>query len=77
MNKHVTATEAKNKFGELLETVNTEPVFIRKNGRDVAVLMSKADFEARDQRAAKKALVQKLHEESMDEYADVYEALAK
>lgn len=77
MNKHVTATEAKNKFGELLETVNKEPVFIQKNGRDVAVLMSKADFEARDQRAAKKALVQKLHEESMDEYADVYQALAK
>jgi len=77
MSKHVTATKAKNKFGELLEAVNTEPVFIRKNGRDVAVLMSKADFEARDQRAAKKVLVQKLHEESIEEYADVYEALAK
>ncbi len=77
MNKHVTATEAKNKFGELLETVNSHPVFIQKNGRDVAVLMSKADYEARDSKAAKKALVQKLHEESIERHSDVYEALAK
>ena len=77
MNKHVTATEAKNRFGELLETVNSEPVFIRKNGRDVAVLMSKADFEARDANAAKKALVQQLHEESITRYSEVYEELAK
>ncbi len=77
MNKHVTATEAKNRFGELLESVNSEPVFIRKNGRDVAVLMSKEDYEARDASAAKKALVQQFHEESITEYTEVYEDLAK
>ncbi|MEM9278867.1 MAG: type II toxin-antitoxin system Phd/YefM family antitoxin [Pseudomonadota bacterium] len=77
MTKHVTATEAKNRFGELLEAVNTEPVFIRKNGRDVAVLISKADFEARDEKAAKKALVQQMHEESIAKYSAVYEKLAK
>ena len=77
MNKHITATEAKNRFGELLETVKTEPVFIRKNGRDVAVLISKEEFEERDSKSAKKALIQRLHEESMEKHADVYEALAK
>lgn len=77
MNKHVTATEAKNKFGELLETVNAHPVFIQKNGRDVAVLISKADYEAGNSKAAKKALIKKLHEESIERYHDVYEVLAK
>ena len=34
--KHFTATEAKNRFGELIDEVNNSPVVIRKNGRDVA-----------------------------------------
>ena len=77
MNKIVTATEAKNKFGELLDSVASGPVFIQKNGRNAAVLLSKADYEASNANAAKKALVQQFHEESMEKHADVYEALAK
>ena len=77
MNKHVTATEAKNKFGELLETVTKQPVFIQKNGREVAVLMSKADYDARNSKVNKKALIQQMHEESIHRYRDVYTELAK
>lgn len=77
MTKHVTATEAKNKFGELLETVAAQPVFIKKNGRDVAVLISKAEYDARDASTAKKALVQQMHEESINRLNDVYVELAK
>lgn len=36
----IPATEAKNRFGELLETVSREPVGIAKNGRSVAVVLS-------------------------------------
>lgn len=36
----IPATEAKNRFGELLEAVNREPVEIAKKGRTVAVVLS-------------------------------------
>jgi len=32
----MTATDAKNKFGQVLEMAQAEPVAIQKNGRDVA-----------------------------------------
>ncbi len=35
-----TATEAKNRFGELLEAVHREPIEIDKKGRPVAVILS-------------------------------------
>lgn len=49
----IPATEAKNRFGELLETVNREPVKIAKNGRTVAVMLSaktyrEMEFKIRD-----------------------------
>jgi prevent-host-death family protein len=45
MNKQTTmrtvaALEAKNRFGELLDTVQREPVTIEKHGRAVAVVLS-------------------------------------
>lgn len=39
------ATEAKNKFGELLDFARTRPMKIEKNGRPVAVVMSVEEFE--------------------------------
>ena len=77
MGKHVTATEAKNRFGELLDTAATQPVFIQKNGRDVAVLISKADYDAQNKKADKKSMVQQVHEESIHTYRDGYTELAK
>jgi prevent-host-death family protein len=41
----VPATDAKNRFGELLETVHREPVEISKKGRVVAVMLSLKDYE--------------------------------
>ena len=35
-----TATDAKNRFGELLEAVHREPIEIDKKGRPVAVMLS-------------------------------------
>ncbi|MEY3394418.1 MAG: Antitoxin Phd YefM, type toxin-antitoxin system [Verrucomicrobiota bacterium] len=42
---HIPATHAKNRFGELLETVHREPIGITKKGRTVAVILSVSDYE--------------------------------
>jgi prevent-host-death family protein len=41
----IPATDAKNKFGELLEVIHHEPVEISKKGRTVAVVLSIADYQ--------------------------------
>ena len=41
----MTASDAKNNFGELLDSARSHPVKIEKNGRPVAVLISAEDFE--------------------------------
>ncbi|MCW5698452.1 MAG: type II toxin-antitoxin system Phd/YefM family antitoxin [Rhodospirillales bacterium] len=38
------ALEAKNRFGELLDTAQREPVTIEKHGRPVAVMLSAQDY---------------------------------
>src|SRR3712207_9362771 len=43
--KTMSAKEAKDAFGLLLDTAQREPVTITKKGREVAVLVSKTDFE--------------------------------
>jgi len=43
--KETTATEAKNRFGKILDQAMTEPVAIDKNGRPVAVLLSFAEYQ--------------------------------
>jgi antitoxin Phd len=43
--KGTAATDVKNKFGQVLETVMSEPVAIEKNGRPVAVMMSMAEYQ--------------------------------
>ncbi len=43
--KVTTATEAKNRFGHLIDTAMIEPVAIDKNGRQVAVLLSMAEYQ--------------------------------
>lgn len=43
--KGTNATEAKNRFGHLLEMAITEPVAIEKQGRRVAVIISAAEYE--------------------------------
>lgn len=75
--KHFSATDAKNRFGDLLDSANLEPIVISKNGREIAVMMSKAEFEKLNQSVSRKELIKRLHEESMERYGGVYETLAK
>ena len=39
------ALEAKNRFGELLDAAQREPVTIEKHGRPVAVMVSAQDYQ--------------------------------
>lgn len=75
--KVMQATDAKNRFGELLEEAITEPVLIQRNGRDVAVVMSKSEFDRRLATSSGRELVQKYHEESIGRFGAVYEVLSK
>ena len=43
--KGTAATEAKNRFGLLMEKAMTEPVAIEKKGRPVAVLLSYDEYQ--------------------------------
>jgi prevent-host-death family protein len=46
----IPATEAKNRFGELLETAIREPVGIARNGRAVAVILSAKAYSDMERR---------------------------
>jgi prevent-host-death family protein len=41
----VAALDAKNRFGELLDAAQREPVTIEKHGKPVAVVMSRAEYD--------------------------------
>jgi prevent-host-death family protein len=43
--KTLTATEAKNSFGMLLDWARQEPVLIKKQGRQVAVMLSVEEYQ--------------------------------
>lgn len=43
--KTVPATEAKNRLGAILDAAQREPIVIRRQDRDIAVLLSMADYE--------------------------------
>jgi prevent-host-death family protein len=76
----ITATDAKNKFGQVLEEAQREPVRIQKSGRDVAVLLSAAEYERLRQAGAPPRInsrVRELLAESIEKRRSVYEALAK
>ena len=84
--KTMTATAARKRFGELLKTAATEPVFIRKNGREVAIVVSPEEYDK--MRMAKaihnvngpgrnRPLIDKLLQESIEKRRSLYEALSK
>jgi PHD/YefM family antitoxin component YafN of YafNO toxin-antitoxin module len=43
--KTVAATEAKNRFGAILDDAQREPNVIRRQDRDIAVVLSMPDYE--------------------------------
>lgn len=50
--KTMSAREAKNRFGYLIDTARQEPVSIEKHGRSVVVVMSTEDYERLSTRVA-------------------------
>jgi prevent-host-death family protein len=77
--KTIAATDAKNRFGELIDMAQAEPVRVQRQGRDVAIVMSPDEFRRMAEAARGKVnpAVERLHAESAKRWATVYEALAK
>ena len=73
----VTSTEAQNQFGKLIEDAKKEPVMVQKNGRDQVVIMSAEDYEEIQKITDNTDMIMKLHEESIEEFSDLYTELAK
>ena len=57
--KSMTALEAKNRFGEVMEAAQRQPVSITRNGRPSVVIIS-AESYARRQRVARERLRQAM-----------------
>lgn len=47
----ITSVEAQNRFGQLLDAAQREPITITRRGRPVAMLMAVQDFEASQNQA--------------------------
>lgn len=76
----ITATDAKNRFGQVLEMAQAEPVRIQKNGRDVAVVLSPEEYGkllAQAGTTKVRPIVEKLMARSIEKRRSLYEALAK
>jgi len=76
----MTATEAKNRFGQALEMAQASPVHIQKNGRDVAVLLSPEEYrrlEAGKDAPKVRPAVEALLARSIERRGALYKALAK
>ena len=73
----VTSTEAQNQFGKLIEDAKKEPVMVQKNGRDQVVIISAEDYEEIQKVTDNTDMIMKLHEESIEEFSDLYTELAK
>lgn len=43
--KSIAATEAKNRLGAVLDEAQREPIVIRRQDREIAVILSMADYE--------------------------------
>jgi prevent-host-death family protein len=67
--KSITALEAKNRFGEVLEAAQRQPVSITRNGRPSVVVIS-AESYARRQRMARERL--RLAMRQAGEYATAH-----
>ena len=77
--KSFSASDAKNRFGQLIDMAQVGPVRVQRQGRDVAIVMSPEEFRRMAEAARGKVnpAVERLHAESAARWASVYEALAK
>lgn len=77
--KTFSASDAKNRFGQLIDMAQAGPVRVQRQGRDVAIVMSPEEFRRLAEAGRKRVnpAVERLHAESAERWASVYEALAK
>jgi len=75
--KTFNATQAKNQFGQLLDDAQAGPVAIQKNGRDIAVIVSQAEFARLTGASPVRPMIKELHRRSIERRREVYKALAK
>ncbi len=68
--KTFSAKEAKQHFGELMDTVQREPVSIEKHGRPVAVMISEVEYEEMKLERLRSAVAVGIAEADRGEYAD-------
>jgi len=76
----MTATDAKNRFGQLLEAAQAEPVHVQKDGRDVVVVVSADQYRQLVASSAKQKVnpaIARIHAASVERWGKVYEALSK
>ena len=75
--KHFSATEAKNRFGELMEQSGSEPIAIQKNGRTFRIILSVDEYERVAGNNPVRPHIMELHKRSIERRREVYEQLAK
>jgi antitoxin Phd len=77
--KTLSASDARNRFGEMIDIAQAGPVRVQRRGRDVAVVLSPEEFRRLSQAASGRVspAVERLHAESAKRWAKVYEALGK
>ncbi|MGQ2907446.1 MAG: type II toxin-antitoxin system Phd/YefM family antitoxin [Aliihoeflea sp.] len=77
--KFLSASDAKNHFRQLIDTVQAEPIRIQRYGRDVAIVLSPKEFHriAEAARGKVNPAVEHLHAKGAKRWASVYAALAK
>lgn len=74
------ATDAKNRFGQLLELARTEPVHVQKNGRDVGVMISPEQYKKFVELSTGpriRPIVDELLAKSIERRRSLYQALAR
>ena len=77
--KSICASDARNRFGQLIDTAQSGPVRISRHGHNVAIVRSPEEFRRLAEAACCKVTptVERLHAESAKRWASVYEALAR
>ena len=77
--KILSASNAKNRFGEMIDMAQSGPVRVQRQGRDVAVVLSPEEFRRLSEAAGGQVspAVRKLHADSARRWANVYKALAQ
>ena len=74
----VTATDAKNRLGQVLERAQSEPVFIEKSGRRHSVVISAARYDelldAEAGRAARQLPMEQRRQRFNEQYKEWIEA---